>query len=252
MEPQWEYYDAQIDGKPATVWVDLGLSEHAPLKRMPTLAWVWVQLEEPTEDGMPQGPEAEMVENLKEALTEYLGTRLNARLVGRNLFFGRAEYYFYAQDAKNLDTAVHAVMSGFGTYDYYYDHKKDADWSFYRDFLLPGLWELHCIRNRHMLTLLRDQGDNLQTPRPLEHWLFFATETDAKEAWALLESDGFQQDELVEEEDYEDQPWTLKVQRTEHLVPDRLDELVRQLLALAEAHNGTYDGWECEALPGEN
>jgi len=249
VEPQWEYYETKIGGSPAHIHVDLSLGGRFPVSRLPILGWVWLQLDDPDPAGHPQGIEYELIEQLALELDAFMGERHRARLVGRNAYLGRVEFYFYARTSKGFDTAVHVVMSRFGLLDYCYDHKPDADWSFFEEFLLPGIWELHCIRNRKMLELLRDQGDSLQTVRPLEHWFYLAQRSQAEDLWQMLASRSFQQISLREETEYPEQPWALKVARPDALEEAHLNELVREMLALSEACAGTYDGWECEAFP---
>ncbi|MBX3102649.1 MAG: DUF695 domain-containing protein [Bacteroidetes bacterium] len=248
MEPVWEYYDAEIDGEPAVMHVDVRLADRAPVNELPMLVWVQVVL--PDEDALPRKARQEWLDLLEHSLAQYLAGRMQALLVGYVVWNQKAEFYFYTPSSQHLDTAVHAVMSRFATTEYSYGGRSDAAWELYVHVLYPNAYELLCIRNRHLLELLRQQGDTLHGERLLDHWFYFADEARGRHLLETLEEEGFSLGEFRKEDEYPDQPWMLSVHRAEVMELEHLNELVGDLLDLAEEFQGTYDGWETEVQPG--
>jgi uncharacterized protein (TIGR01619 family) len=248
MEPVWDYYEAEIDGEAAVMHVDMRLADRVPLPELPML--VWVQVLVPDAEVLNDTARTQWLDLLEHALAQYLAARMQALLVGYVAWPSRVEYYFYTANAQHLDTAVHAVMSRFATTEYSYGGREDANWELYLHVLYPNSYEQLCIRNRHILELLRQQGDTLHGERLLDHWFYFADEADGRALLALLQEEGFLLGEFTQEAEYPDQPWMLCVSREEPMELAHLNDLVGDMNDLADEFRATYDGWETEVQPG--
>ena len=62
MSKDWDSYRCEIDGKAASVFVDMGIAEDVPLERMPVAAWVQVAMVQAGADGMPEAEESGRLE----------------------------------------------------------------------------------------------------------------------------------------------------------------------------------------------
>ena len=47
MTENWDFYFARVDDRPASLFVDLGAVEEAPIERLPTMAYVRVEMNAP-------------------------------------------------------------------------------------------------------------------------------------------------------------------------------------------------------------
>jgi len=73
-----------------------------------------------------------------------------------------------------LETAI----GSFDEYSFKHRRKTDPDWEGYFDFLYPAPIELQRLGNESVIRNLSEHGDNLEKARKVEHWIYFATETD--------------------------------------------------------------------------
>ena len=103
--------------------------------------------------------------------------------------------------------------------------------------------------NREILQRMREGGDSLLTPRPIDFSHVFPDESAATAFSAAMESQGFTT--VLEETGCESElPWDVVV--TISMIPD-LQALTATELDLniaAAAHRGRADGWGCERLTG--
>lgn len=102
--------------------------------------------------------------------------------------------------------------------------------------------------DRQTVASLVAHGDPLTEPRPVDHWIYFAT-AEAR--------DGFV-DEVVPlgfsvADTHDDagppNPFCACVSRVDHVDLESIHRAVMTLFAAAKRHAGDYDGWEC---PVEN
>ena len=83
MSKDWDSYLCEIDGKPASVFVDMGIAEDVPLQRLPVLAWVQLPLRSPTADGLADEAESATLQAIEQALKAYrAGQRKNPVMAG--------------------------------------------------------------------------------------------------------------------------------------------------------------------------
>lgn len=128
----------------------------------------------------------------------------------------------------------------------YLDVRPDPDWGYYREFLLPDEERRRWMEDRRIVDVLREHGDALMTPRPVEHWIFFKT-PGAREAFiASARSLGFAVESTSEGEG--ETPFGLQVTREDAVELGHIHDVVMQLVELAVAHGGDYDGWETPVL----
>src|SRR5579859_1118094 len=165
MTNNWKPYLCNVNGKLASIFVDLGLRNSVPISSMPWLLWVWVFFKTPRPDGLSDSREAPALYKIEDALTPVVARDCNGILSGRITTEGRREFYFYGETKGKFRTAVMEVLNGFEGYKYDLGEQEDQSWSQYLNVLYPSLENLNRISNKDLLEKLVEKGDVLTVPR---------------------------------------------------------------------------------------
>ena len=159
MSDNWDFFFTTVEEAPASISVDLGLSQTAPDPERPSLGWIWIYMEHPREDGMPSQPESERLSSIEVHLCARLEEQIDAVYVGRATTRGRRELYFYvAEDAPFLEVAKEALADG-PVVRAEQGLRDDPEWTFYFESLFPTPEELELIQNRRTVFALQERGD---------------------------------------------------------------------------------------------
>lgn len=251
MSDEWDFFFARIDEAPAAIFIDLGIRADVPLEKRPWLLWVWTQLQAPKADGLATNEEAARLNAIGEALDPVISATCGAQLVARVTGDGRREFYFYATEPGELQTAAASAMLAFPDYKYDFGSTFQPDWDQYL-MLFPSDANLERMQNRRMLESLAQQGDIHELPRKLEHWLNFANEATRTACRDALISRGFAVEGQSQSEDQGDElPWQLVLSRVDRVDSHAINGITIELAGLAREHDGVYDGWDCMAMRNE-
>jgi hypothetical protein len=98
--------------------------------------------------------------------------------------------------------------------------------------------------NRGQLDQRIAMGDQLTTPRPVEHFAGFRRTRQAREAATALELLGY--DVTVRRRPLAGA--TVEASRIDAVDMASMDAFVREVFHCVAAHGGTYDGWGAEAV----
>ena len=187
-------------------------------------------------------------QNSKERFEEFLETKEsliiaiehnNAKYVGSRVVDGWNELYFYAENAKTLNAVVAKMLSGSG-YLYESSVVKDAKWNFHYKNLLPTALESAHIQSEKIIFMLQEEEDDLEVPRPVEHYISFATPTQKEKFIERLPFEDFTLKDEISSEDFENGLALIK----RHAVTE--EEVRKNVEALFEAlktEQGFYEGW---------
>jgi len=183
-------------------------------------------------------------------ITQTLGSRLELRngavYAGLRLQEGWAEIYFYADWSKGAEQQFRDVLKQHGYERIEYGASRDAHQSFYHDTLWPDAFELQQARNREISSELAEAGDDLTLERPVEHYLFFQTQTAMQRGAVLLSEAGHVESGLEEEGRFaHGLALTLEHACTEAV----LEEVTRPLIELCLKEHGHYMGWSTTLAP---
>jgi hypothetical protein len=77
---QWSSYFANVNGKLASIALDLSLQKRAPVSKKPVLLWVWVYLQAPKANGLSDQVEFEALSSIEDELTKHIGSACECRL----------------------------------------------------------------------------------------------------------------------------------------------------------------------------
>lgn len=235
----WNVYFSRIGDAPAALRINLALIEVAPLAEYPQHVRVSMKLEQTNEHGFPTPEESEAVYDIEDQIDQLAGNdNIPAGIVTTN---GAANWHFYSRDAEAFAQACRTLLT---QNDRVCDIKisEDAEWSFYQEFLYPDRYELQAIRNEQVLRRFRQDGDRLEQPRPINHWLFFHTEADLNAAAAKVAALGYTVSDSDRIEQEEDHP-SYRLQLSKNAPLTDIDNDTWELIDIAHENNGDYDGW---------
>lgn len=243
-QPDWDIYPCRIEENPAIIGLDLDLRRFAPLKEMPHAIYISVYLNDPREDGFPQGEEFNKLGEIEDALVHTLKSKLDAQFVGRTISNGVRDFYFYAGGTLLHDKFIADVMISFPDYRYDYGVKEDKTWELYFDYLFPDMHEFQRIQNRRVLRTLQQHGDLSEIERPIDHWIYFKQDTERERFREHIEKEKFTVTEVHTKEGAQEYPLVLQICRTDKADEETIDRVVMELWILAQECNAYYDGWE--------
>jgi uncharacterized protein (TIGR01619 family) len=246
MTGNWKFYICNVNDKLASIFVDLGLRDEAPLLSKKWLLWVWVYMQNPRPDELSDSSEAPILSKIEDVLNANLASHCDGIRCGRITTQGRREFYFYAETRERFSDAVKTALADFAEYKFDMGEQEDPLWEQYLDVLYPSEEQLEQIKNGDVLGLLAEQGDVLSVPREVQHWLYFRSGQSRLSFSESAVSAGFK---IVSEITLEgDLPFEISVARTQSLERRSIDDTVIELLRLAQQFDGEYDGWETPVI----
>jgi hypothetical protein len=245
LSDEWDFYFARVNDAVSSIFVDLGVRPDAPNEKRPWLLWVWVEMQSPRADGLSSAEEAPKLHEIEESLNSMIPPVCGAQLVGRITGSGRREFYFYAEEPGELESAVARAMQPFAGYPVESGSTFQPDWEHYLELLYPSASNLQRMMNRRVLDSLEEQGDAHEVPRKVDHWLEFPTAEARAAARSTLEAIEFAvEGEYESEEPGAPLPHSLVVSRVDSIDMHTINGISLELARLADEHGGSYDGWE--------
>ena len=103
MSNDWDFYSLRVDGEPASIFVDLGISKDAPIRSQATMGYLRVLMLRPREDGLSSRDEFDDLIALEDHVTAKVIENGAAVFVGRNTSSGNRDFYFYVADSANFE-----------------------------------------------------------------------------------------------------------------------------------------------------
>ena len=252
MSDDWDFYFGRVNGAVASIFVDLGVRPDVPMEKRPWLLWVFLTLKSPNAEGLSSNDEAPALQAIGETLDANIAPLCGAQLVGRLTGSGRREFYFYAEEPGPLDEAVRTAMRTFPGYEHECGSSLQPDWDHYVDLLYPSDSNRQRMYNRRVLRTLSEGGDAHETPRPVSHWLTFATEDARSSCRDTLAAIEFTiEGEFMSEDPDDALTHTLVVSRVDSVDSHTINGITLELMRLAQENGGRYDGWESPVTAGE-
>jgi regulator of RNase E activity RraB len=100
-------------------------------------------------------------------------------------------------------------------------------------------------KNKSVFKLLKEFGDNLETVKEVNHWIFFKSFDDMCDYKDIVVKKGFKVSNMSNEEDADEtHPFTLIINREDKVDIDSINGVTIELCELAEEFDANYDGWE--------
>ncbi len=231
MTDVFDFYPCMVDGRPASIYVNLRYEHETPSED--TRYTLAVALRDAGEHAIGTADEAAVLDAFEGEALPVVAAR-GLVFVGRLRHAGVWELVFYgaagALDALTVDAAV---LDGRRVVT-----RSDADpaWIYYRELLLPDAERLQWMDDRRMVQILVEQGDVVTRPRRIDHRVSFATEAARAAFVTDAERHGFA---LETGED----PRVARVHRVDPIELAHVHDVVMVLVDAAAALGGTYEGW---------
>ncbi|WIF67514.1 DUF695 domain-containing protein [Metapseudomonas otitidis] len=248
MTENWDFYFARVDDRPASLFVDLGAVEQAPIERLPAMAYVRVEMNAPRGDGLSSNEEYDALIALEDAVLPKLEGADHA-YVGRCTTNGCRDFFFYTAHPQGWEARVAEAFRGFPDYRFEAGSNPDPGWSTYLEYLYPSAIDHQCIQNRRVCQTLEQNGDRLDTPRDIDHWAEFAEAGDAQAFANRAQALGFSLRVPIAAN--EDGQYSVHLWRKDLPSFAEIDSVTLPLFHLAEDHGGRYDGWETQLVSAD-
>jgi uncharacterized protein (TIGR01619 family) len=243
-QEEWSSYFTNVDHKPASIALDLGFKNIAPLSQKSNSLWISIDMKNPTQDGFSSHEESELLWEIEDKLVDTLEEKYQSVFVGRLTSNGERALYLYINEDKQYDATIAKVMESYPSYVYRHDMKKDPKWDIYFNFLFPSPIDFQDIMNRRVLANLESHGDSLEKPRVVYHWISFHTENEKKEFLDKIKELSFKIEDEIFDEKHKDIPYILNISRIDKVDYSSVSEYTLSLWKLAQECNASYDGWE--------
>ena len=244
----WDFFMCRIEGAPASIRTNLALIEVAPLEGLTQRLQFCIKMQNPRPDGLSSNEEYPILCDIEDALGDK-AEAIGAILAGVVKSEGFLELWFYTQNAEALAKTCEDALQTFEGYQSGYNIAEDPEWEDYFDFLYPDEFSYQTMQNRKVLMQLEKNGDKMEVPREIDHFIYFKEAAQqqafAKEAEAKGFKVRFNDDEFVEDRKAEGKEYPYMVEATREDSPLAIDDIVWDLLELASPFERNYDGWGC-------
>ncbi len=247
MQEYWELYMKNLEGKPASILFNAGISMEVDTIRYiyPTIAFVKVKLKEPNERGLLSQAEEPEIRFLEDKLEASLIKFRIGKYVGRVISDGYVTFLYYLQFTYNWQDFLNYALEEFAHYEITTGFQDDSEWNYYQKLLYPTAKEWQIIQNHKVCDQLRAKEDTLQTPRAIEHKAFWHKEPRLEAIKEALEAEGFG---ILEEIENQEGMKGFSFYRIDKPFYTDMDELTLWLIDLLDSYGASYDGWETSVV----
>jgi uncharacterized protein (TIGR01619 family) len=243
---EWDFYFSNVDDKPGSFYLDMGLIQIAPVDRMPHFFYVSLKMNDPREqDGLSSDREYETLIQIEDFLVESLKDNHDIIYVGRLTSNGTRDFYFYTSDTLLIEKTITESFVQFPKYEYDFEIKDDKEWRLYFDFIYPNPRQLQSILNRRVIDNLEKSGDKLIQPREVYHWIYFKSAEDREKYIEKVKQEDFKVEDIDTITGHDSEfKYKLKISRVDNVGYGDVDNYILYLWELANELGGDYDGWE--------
>ncbi len=175
----------------------------------------------------------------KESLIIALEHNEQVKYVGGRSVDGWSELYFYAEDSKGLDSEVAKILKP-ANYVYESSVVRDSKWDFHYKNLNPSALELAHIQSEKIIYLLEEEGDTLETPRIVEHYISFDTPTQKERFVNGLTQESFTFKDEISSEEFEN---GIALSKEHAVTREAVTKVVEELFEMMKDGHGYYEGW---------
>ncbi len=251
-KPSWDFYFTELDGSPASMYLDLGLNRVAPIAEKDHLLTVIITMNNPQDNGFSSKEESEILFGIEDKIADAITEPYGALFAGRETCDGARIFYFYAADNKEIRKTVKKVMKEFTGYEYETYFEADKKWDQYFKHLYPTKYELHTIMNRRVVENLRSKGDVLTIPREVDHYIYFKNEEMKNKFLADAKKLDYRVTSESKDDNQKDYPLSVRLTKTDPVTYNDVLDYTAALYDLAEQYEGNYDGWETKLITKNN
>ncbi len=245
MQEYWEIYMKSLEGKPASILFNAGISMDVENFKYiyPTIAFIKVKLKEPKENGLLSSEEEPEIMFLEDKLEASLIKFRIGKYVGRIINDGYVTFLYYLQFTYNWQDFLEYALDEHTEYEISTGFQEDSEWNYYKNLLFPNAKEWQIIQNHKVCDALKAKGDTLELSRIIEHKIYFtnSTQEQREELLNVLKEDKFEKLEDIKSENGVE---GVVIFRDDKPFYTDIDELTLKLIDICEEYGASYDGWE--------
>ena len=247
MQEYWELYMKNLEGKPASIQFNAGISMEVDELQYtyPIVAFVKAKLKDPKENGLLSENEEPEILFMEDKLEAAMIKFRIGKYVGRVINDGYVTFLYYVQFTYNWPDFIEFALNEHGSYEVTNGHSEDTEWNYYKKLLYPTAREWQLIQNHKVCDNLKQQGDSLHLARAIEHKIFMPSVEKKEALQEALLAKGFK---IKTEIENEDGIKGLDFYRLDKPFYHDIDALTLSLIDIAEAHDAQYDGWETSVV----
>ncbi|PSL41388.1 uncharacterized protein (TIGR01619 family) [Planomicrobium soli] len=248
MSEYWDTYVELIDGKPASIVLDMEVSQELDMEKYKHAFAMRLPLKNPDSDGLHAGVEADRLTLIEEELFEAAEGKQYVN-VGKLTTDGNRDVFFYSphEEEEQLALIVNRLYFLAGYEVEVFKLEETQSWDFYFEVLYPDSFQFQRMGNQDVLETLALSGDSLESPRRVEHFILFQDKKMMRQFADTIQQEGFTVEEGSFEKD-DDGNYVVYISRVDFVTHDAIDELTDLLLEISERFQGEYDGWETVAV----
>ncbi|MFN5944045.1 MAG: DUF695 domain-containing protein [Phycisphaerae bacterium] len=238
----WQPFERVIDDKPylalaRTDWTQDGPDRTKPIALIVTITFT------ARENGLPTPEVFEHVKQADEAATHAIERTCKAVCVGTLMGGGQRRLYFYAAADSGANEAI-AKITAPGV-KLSVDTHEDPAWERVVEDVWPTPEEMRWNADKSVIDQLEDAGDDMTSPRPIEHLAVFPSKDAAANFVQWLREEGF---ELMDGPAKHDGEWHVEFSQVSSLDLDEIFDQTSAASQAAEERGGEYDGWQCRVI----
>ena len=238
----WDFFFCRVEGKPASVRVNLALRDIAPVEGYKYRLNFLIKMQNPTPEGMSSNEEYPILCDIEDAISGK-AEQMGAISAGAVKSGGILELIYYTNLSEGLSEACIDELAAFEGYQYKNYFEEDPEWKDYFEFLFPDPYSYQSMQNRKVVMQLEENGDNIEAPREIDHWIYFDNEQSRAEYVQKVTEKGYKvvAEDFIEEGN--SHHFQLHIVRED--CPHGIDRVVWELKELADNYDAYYDGWGC-------
>jgi hypothetical protein len=247
-EENWDFYQCNVNDKPASIYVNLALKENAPNRGKPNLLIVWLYLQSPSLDhGMTTQEESKILFEIEDALVASVEKEFLATYAGRITNDRRREFYFYGHTTDGFEQLIKATLGSYPNYKFEAWFDDDADWSHYLNLMYPTANNLRWMSDCKVVAQLESHGDDLLQARPIKHWAYFPS-VEARDQFSVVVVElGFVIQDYPETDNTQ-LPCGISFEKSQAAQLNGVFQTTSILEQKVTQFGGSYDGWESPVM----
>lgn len=241
-EGDWDVYLADYEDGVGSTMVRMDLFSDAPIKEYEFLLVAGAEYKNCIPEGLPSPEAFEYLYQVDDSIINILASH-NPIYTG--IFSHKCERlnFFYLKDTMNIREKLAQMHSkNFSKLSNpHIEIKLNKEWEAYKNFLYPSEEIQRYMADQKVILHLQSAGDNLETPRQVDHWIYFPSIEDRKGFYEKAKEMGYAPESASKIENAE-LPYQLVISKSTDV--RNIYEDTSSLNALAKEFNGDYDGWE--------
>ena len=248
----WNTYQAKQEKGVSSTNLRMDLIDQAPINGYDFLFYVKIKYRVTKESDFPIGNKLKKLYRIKDAIYDKMQSVVDSKYVGSFMYDGSRFEYYYVKDASDVESYIDKLFRNeFRGEKYEVFIKDDPSWDLYRNFLYPNDEIKNFMSNRDTVIQLKNAGDDVETPRKIDHYAVFTSQNDMNLFAAEVEKLSFTIDEKKQTSN-KDFPHEIKFSRENSTTLENVMKFTTQLIELTKKYNGNYEGWETYVIKKED